>query len=82
MRLVREKSDLGQDDVRRLVRAMDRDGNGLISKNGGCSGGGVAVGIVLGSGGGGGHMDVEGGWEGMVVLREGEGHVEGRGGSW
>ena len=50
MRLVREKSDLGQDDVRRLVRAMDRDGNGLISKNGGCSGG-VAVGIVLGSGG-------------------------------
>ncbi|GFN88188.1 hypothetical protein PoB_001469400 [Plakobranchus ocellatus] len=34
MRLVREKSDLGQDDVRRLVKAMDRDGNGLISKNG------------------------------------------------
>ncbi|GFS16401.1 dynein light chain, flagellar outer arm [Elysia marginata] len=35
MRLVREKSDLGQDDVRRLVKAMDKQGNGLISKNGG-----------------------------------------------
>ena len=84
MRLVREKSDLGQDDVRRLVRAMDRDGNGLISKNGGCSGGGggVAVGIVLGSGGGGVIWMLREGGRAMVVLRVREGDVEGRGGSW
>ncbi|XP_005108084.2 uncharacterized protein LOC101861842 [Aplysia californica] len=33
MRLVREKSDLNEKDVKYLVRSMDADGNGYISKD-------------------------------------------------